>query len=89
MFAGALAVTLVCGACGGAYVDAYGDEAAYVDAPPVAIESYPRYYYRGGYVYMVNGRVYRPYGNRWVVYRTPPAEVRLHINERGRTLRQR
>jgi hypothetical protein len=39
---------------------------------PVTIESYPRHYYRGAYVYLVDGRWYYRASGRWVVYRTEP-----------------
>jgi hypothetical protein len=50
-----------------------------VQTVPVAIEAYPRYYYRGSYVYLVDGRWYhqRP-GGRWVVYREEPPQLRAH-----------
>lgn len=39
---------------------------------PVLIESYPRHYYRGTYVYLVDGRWYYRASGRWVVYRSEP-----------------
>jgi hypothetical protein len=39
---------------------------------PVMIESYPRHYYRGSYVYLVDGQWYYRAHGRWVVYRTEP-----------------
>ena len=39
---------------------------------PVLIESYPRHYYRGTYVYLVDGRWYYRASGRWVAYRSEP-----------------
>jgi hypothetical protein len=51
-----------------------------VTTVPVMIESYPRHYYRGAYVYLVDGRWYYRASGRWVVYSTEPqalASVRV------------
>jgi hypothetical protein len=48
-----------------------------VDAAPVNVYAYPHTEYRGTVVYYVNGRWYRPHGNRWYYYRSePPALAR-------------
>ena len=47
----------------------------YDDTPPVNIETYPRYEYRGGYVYNVNGRYYHRNGNRWMRYNERPRDL--------------
>jgi hypothetical protein len=59
---------------------------------PVMIESYPRHYYRGSYVYLVDGRWYYHARGRWVVYRTEPqalVSVRLGYEAKARTHYQR
>lgn len=88
-FAPALALGLA--GCAGGYIDVDGYDAAYVEAAPVGIETYPRYAFRDGYVYDVNGRFYHQHNGRWVTYRTAPPEVaRARAeHERGRALRQR
>ena len=47
----------------------------YDDTPPVNIETYPRYEYRGSYVYNVNGRYYHRNGNRWMRFRERPRDL--------------
>jgi hypothetical protein len=85
---GALVVALGLPACGAGYVDYGGYDAEYV-APPVGVNSYPTYAYRGSTVYDVNGRYYAQRDGRWVHYRRPPPEVeRWHYN-RGSAERQR
>jgi hypothetical protein len=44
------------------------------DAPP-DVEAYPRTYYEGHVVYLVNDRWYYPRHGRWVYYRREPAEL--------------
>ena len=56
-------------------VDGY--EARYVDAP-VEYHRYPRYEYRGATVYEIDGRYYREYNRRWVVYHERPRELRRY-----------
>ena len=48
------------------------------DTPPVNIETYPRYEYRGSYVYNVDGRYYHRNGARWMRFRERPRD----LNER-------
>ncbi|MEZ4302750.1 MAG: hypothetical protein R3B70_47950 [Polyangiaceae bacterium] len=53
-----------------------------VSTVPVAVETYPRHYYHGHYVYLVGGRWYYRAHGRWVVYRTEPralATARVRI----------
>ncbi|APR82227.1 Hypothetical protein A7982_07576 [Minicystis rosea] len=84
-----LLVVLMLGAAGCAgWISVDGYEAEYASAP-AEIERYPRYSYRGTYVYEVQGRYYRRYGNRWVAYRSRPADLRhdhdeKHDRDRGR-----
>lgn len=52
-----------------------GYDADYVEQPAF-IERYPRINYRGATVYEINGRYYRRYGHRWVVYRRNPSDLR-------------
>ena len=47
----------------------------YDDTPPVNIETYPRYEYRGSYVYNVNGRYYHRNGSRWMRFRDRPRDL--------------
>ncbi|WP_437756407.1 hypothetical protein [Sorangium sp. So ce1389] len=44
----------------------------HIAAAPVHVESYPRVYYRGTYVYYVDGRWYYPSRHGWVYYREEP-----------------
>ncbi len=79
----AIAFLAVCATpgCAGHLEAVDGYDAEYVDAPPVNIESYPRYEVTDGYVYEVNGRYYHRHGNRWVTYHSAPPRV-VH-RERG------
>ena len=43
--------------------------------PPVNVETYPRYEYRGSYVYNVNGRYYHRNGNRWMRFNERPRDL--------------
>jgi hypothetical protein len=73
-----LAVVLACasvGACAAGYESVDGYDAVYISGAPVGIEAYPRYRFRGGYVYDVHGRYYHQHGARWVRYRTLPREA--------------
>jgi hypothetical protein len=67
LFVSSLALT----GCGG-YVGVATPTGAYVDAPPVDVEVYPRYEYRGGYIYNVHGHYYHHYRGRWVHYHRRP-----------------
>ncbi|WP_438017792.1 hypothetical protein WMF18_01265 [Sorangium sp. So ce315] len=52
----------------------------HIMAPPAYIETYPRVYYRGTYVYYVDGRWYYPSRHGWVYYREEPrALVRYRV----------
>jgi hypothetical protein len=62
------------GACAAHFATVDGYDAENVDGSPVNVASYPRYAFRDGYVYDVNGRWYHQHGNRWVVYRQAPGE---------------
>ena len=74
VIAWALAPAVALAGCGG-FITVDGYEAAYVDAPPPGIEAYPRYEFRDGYLYDVNGRYYHQHGGRWANYRSAPPEV--------------
>jgi hypothetical protein len=54
----------------------YDHEVEYVDAAPERVEYYPNTYYRGRPAYLVDGRWYYHSGNRWVVFRDEPRELR-------------
>jgi hypothetical protein len=59
-------------ACAGSLtVDGYG--AVYVDRP--VIEGHRRWTHNGVAVYEVNGRYYREYNGRWIVYHERPREL--------------
>jgi hypothetical protein len=88
VFGPALALALA--ACGTGYVGVDGYDAAYVQAPPPGIDAYPRYSFRDGYVYDVNGRYYHQHEGRWVAFRHEPPEVaRARAYNRGVMERQR
>ncbi|WP_437287461.1 hypothetical protein [Sorangium sp. So ce406] len=53
-------------------VTVYEEPVVHVAAAPVQIETYPRVYYRGTYVYYVDGRWYYPSRRGWVYYRDEP-----------------
>jgi len=72
-----------------AYVDE-GYPVEYVQAPPPAIETYPRVYYRGGYHYNVNGRWYRSTPRGWMYYRSAPPQLQQpYVQPRPYIERQR
>lgn len=50
----------------------YEEPVVHIAAAPVHIETYPRVYYRGTYVYYVDGRWYYPAHHGWVYYREEP-----------------
>src|SRR5262249_35682097 len=65
-------------------------EPTVVDAAtvPVDIYAYPRVYFGGSYVYLVNGRWYFPSARGWMAYRQEPRElsrrrVRIERTPRG------
>ncbi|WP_437307203.1 hypothetical protein [Sorangium sp. So ce388] len=53
-------------------VAVYEEPVVHVSSAPVYIETYPRVYYRGTYVYYVDGRWYYPSRHGWVYYRDEP-----------------
>jgi len=58
---------------------------------PMDVWSYPRVYYDGGYVYLVNGLWYQSTPRGWVVYRREPVELarqrtRIYAAPRGGVL---
>lgn len=71
-----------------AYADVDGYPAAYVDSPPIGIETYPRYAFHDGYVYDVRGRYYHQHNGHWAVYREAPREI-THEHPEGRAEHQR
>lgn len=71
--------------CAGGYVGYTEPSGAYVDeAPPVGVdvETYPRAYYGGDWVYNVNGRYYRRHGNGWYRYREEPRGLQFRTYRR-------
>ncbi|WP_437577760.1 hypothetical protein [Sorangium sp. So ce887] len=50
----------------------YEEPVVHIAAAPVQVETYPRVYYRGSYVYYVDGRWYYPSRHGWVYYRDEP-----------------
>ncbi|AUX39096.1 uncharacterized protein SOCE26_004780 [Sorangium cellulosum] len=62
-------------------VTVYEEPVVHIAAAPVQIETYPRVYYRGTYVYYVDGRWYYPSRHGWVYYREEPrALVRYRVD---------
>lgn len=68
----------------------------YVESAPANIETYPREYYGGRYVYLAGGRWYSRSPRGWVVYHREPAplvhrrvviERAPHYTQRGRAHR--
>jgi len=54
----------------------YEEPVVYVQSAPVVdIETYPRTYYRGSYVYYVNGIWYTRGSRGWVYYRSEPRDL--------------
>ena len=56
----------------------YEEPVVYVQTVPVDIESHPRVYYRGSYVYYVDGGWYSQSPRGWVTYRSEPVGLRSH-----------
>jgi hypothetical protein len=52
-----------------------GGVLAPVSAVPPDIWAYPRVYYGGSYVYLMNGAWYQPTRSGWMVYRREPVEL--------------
>lgn len=83
------AVVLIAGCAGGYVVTGDGTvtTGAYVedDVGPgtVDVETYPRAYVDGGYVYQVNGRYYRRNGSHWYRYRARPRGAEFRAGPRG------
>jgi len=82
-------VVALAAGCAGGYVttgDGTVTTGAYVedDVGPgvVDVETYPRAYYDGGYVYNVNGRYYRRNGAHWYRYHERPRGVEFRANVR-------
>jgi hypothetical protein len=50
----------------------YEEPVVYVETVPVNVETYPRVYYRGSYVYWVDGRWYSRGPRGWGYYRAEP-----------------
>jgi len=68
----------------------YGYPTVWVEAPPPEIESYPRYYYRGSYAYLVGDQWYYDSPRGWVIFRSEPrelAERRVYIVRQPRHVR--
>jgi hypothetical protein len=61
-----------------ATVSVVTEEELVVDAAPVNVYTYPHAEYGGATVYYVEGRWYRPRGNRWSYYRSEPAALVRH-----------
>ena len=55
--------------------DGASPEVVYVDSAPVAIESYPVYYYGGYPAYLYGDRWYYNHGGRWGYFRGEPGEL--------------
>jgi hypothetical protein len=53
----------------------YREPVVEAQAVPVDIYTYPRVFYGGTYVYLVDGRWYAPSPRGWVVYRQEPREL--------------
>ena len=54
----------------------YDEPVVYVESAPVVdIEAYPRYYYRGSYVYYVDGMWYSRGPRGWTYYRSEPRDL--------------
>jgi hypothetical protein len=62
-------------------VVAYDAPVAAAEVVPYDIYAYPRVYYGGTYVYLVNGRWYFPSARGWMVYRQEPHELRRYRAE--------
>ncbi|KYF51706.1 hypothetical protein BE08_18715, partial [Sorangium cellulosum] len=59
-------------------VTVYEEPVVHVATAPAYIETYPRVYYRGTYVYYVDGRWYYPSHRGWVYYRSEPRALVHH-----------
>jgi len=77
---------------GGAVVE-YTEPYVEVSSVPVYVESYPSYYYNGGYAYLVDGQWYYQSRGHWVTFRSEPrplATVRVTYEAKyGRHYRPR
>lgn len=63
----------------------YEEPVVYVSTVPVDIESHPRVYYRGSYVYYVDGRWYAPSRRGWSYYSSEPRALVSHRVQFERT----
>ena len=71
--------TLAMGCTTGAYGEvAVEYPAVHAEVVPSNIHYYPRTYYGGRTVYLVDGRWYYPHRNTWVVYRREPVELQRY-----------
>jgi hypothetical protein len=61
-----------------ATVSVVTDDVVAVDTAPVNVYTYPHTEYRGTTVYYVDGRWYRPRGDRWYYYHDEPPELVRH-----------
>jgi len=63
--------------CAGGYVEATYPSGAYIEVgpPAVDIDTYPRYWYGGHWVYDVHGTYYRADGGRWYRYNERPRDL--------------
>jgi hypothetical protein len=59
----------------------YDEPVVRAQVVPADIYAYPRVYYGGTYVYLVNGRWYEPTARGWMVYRQEPRELRRYRTE--------
>jgi hypothetical protein len=54
----------------------YDEPVVYVESAPVVdVDAYPRYYYRGNYVYYVDGYWYTRGPRGWTYYRSEPRDL--------------
>src|SRR5262245_50631642 len=67
-----LALLLAAGCHG--YIKIDGLEATYTETP-ASYDHHPRWKHKGVRVYEIDGRYYREYNGRWVVYRERPADL--------------
>jgi len=77
------------GGCAASFESGWSTDAATVTvhSVPPSIHSYPRVWYHGTYVYLVDSDWYAPRGSTWVRYRHEPVDLvryRRHYHSRGR-----
>jgi hypothetical protein len=83
MYAKFGSVALIASLCAAPLTACYAEvepDTAYAEADftPVAIDTYPHYYYEGHDTYYVNDRWYFRDGSRWHYYRHEPAPLVRH-----------